>query len=347
MNIDQVSLSKKIENKFHEFKQDNNYADIAKLITYSFQVNSRQHNVDLFDYIPGIFRVVEISLDDGLIKKKDIFIGEPVIYKIFYPNNQQLYGLDYFYIFCHLKEKSTSLNVHFQSAHPQYENFSQSEYDLKHKKVSFEGCISSFANNNLSTISVSDPGHFVPGITSSYYVGSFDLNFTQLIARIVQKIAFIANISLGNTLFFGSSAGTFGALLSSTYLKEKTNVLAVNSQINIQYRKDVIEPCLGTDDSQEVVQKIARQVSCIYRFKQQLKSVPNIYILANINDNLYQRNFDFYKNYIERFSKKGVNNQSVFDSYYGVDGHGRPEPYSLKAKIQIARKVLTMKSTGG
>lgn len=345
MNIDQASLSKKIEQKFHEFNQNKNYTDIAKLITYSFQVNSRQHNIGFFGYIPGIFRVIEIFLDQGLIKNKDIFIGEPVIYKIFYANNQQLYGLNYFYIFCYLKENSDNLNVHFQSAHPQYKDLSQQEYDLKYKKVNFEGCASSFDNTNLSVISVSDPGHFIPGITSSYYIGSPDLNFPQLIAQILQRITSLAKISLAKTLFFGSSAGTFGALLSSTYLKEKTNVLAVNSQINIKYRKDIIKACFGINNTQEITQKIARQVSCIYRFKQQLSSVPNIYILANINDNLYQRNFEFYKNYIERFSKKGINNQSVFDSYYGVDGHGRPEPYSLKAKIQIARKVLTMKST--
>ncbi|MGD1919017.1 MAG: hypothetical protein ACFCAD_09055 [Pleurocapsa sp.] len=59
---------------------------------------------------------------------------------------------------------------------------------------------------------------------------------------------------------------------------------------------------------------------------------------------MYSRNFKFYQIYLERFSKKGANNQSVFDSYYGVDGHGRPEQSSLKAKIKIAREVLTMKS---
>ncbi|MEM6614648.1 MAG: hypothetical protein AAF652_20875 [Cyanobacteria bacterium P01_C01_bin.72] len=66
--------------------------------------------------------------------------------------------------------------------------------------------------------------------------------------------------------------------------------------------------------------------------------------MANINDYLYQRNFKFYQQYIARFTAAGINNQSVFDSYYGVEGHGRPETNSLKAKIRIAREVLTMQS---
>ena len=145
-------------------------------------------------------------------------------------------------------------------------------------------------------------------------------------------------------MLFGSSAGTFGALLTSTYFHQKVNVLAVNSQIKLQYRKEIMKTFFGRDKPQEIIKHFGEQVSCLYRFQQELNSVPNIYILANINDNLYQRNFDFYQQYLQRYTKPGVNNQSVFDSYYGVDGHGRPESTSLKAKIRIAREILTIKS---
>ena len=344
MNIDPLSLSQKIEDKFQQLKQEQNYVDIAKLITDSLQVNSRQANLETFGYVPGIFRTIEIFLENNLIQSQDIFIGEPVVYKIYYPNNRQLYDLNYFYVFYYLKKKSDSLNVYFQSAHPKYKNLSQANYDLAQHKVGFEGCLSSFDDNSLSVISISDPGHFLPNIASSYYVGSPELNFPKLIARIIEKITELSNISLDNTLLFGSSAGTFGALLSSTYLKEKTNVLAINSQINIRYRQDIMQACFGINNSQQVMKKFGKQVSCLYRFEQELSSIPNIYILANTNDKLYQRNFAFYQNYVTRFSQKGASNQSVFDSYCGVDGHGRPEPISLKAKIGIARQVLTMKS---
>ena len=345
MDIDTLNLNKKIKDKFQQFKQDKNYINIAKLITYSFQVISRENNIEIFDYIPDIFRTIEIFLDKESIQSKDIFIGEPVIYKIYYGNNCQLYGLDYFYVFCYFKEQSHQLNVYFQSANPNYRKLTQKNYDIKQNKIIFEGCLSSFNGDNISVISVSDPGQFIPNLASSYYVGSPKLNFPELIAGVLNKITNLSNISLSQTLLFGSSAGTFGALLTSTYLPEKTNVLAVNSQISVGHRQRIMRSCLGINNTKEIMRRFGEQVCCIRRFKGELSAVPNIYILANINDNLYQRNFNFYKNYIEKFTQKGIKNQSVFDSYYGVDGHGRPEQSSLKTKILIARTILTMRST--
>ena len=333
---------KNIKNKFRQFKQEKNYIALAKLITYSLQRVSEKNNLPILNNLPSIFRTVEIWLDKGSIQSKDIFIGEPVIYKVYYGNNRQLYGLDYFYIFSYLKKNSNELNVYFQSVNPIYEKLTQEDYDLKRNKIGFEGYKSSFNGDNISVISVSDPGQFIPNLTSSYYVGSPELNFPQLIAEVLEKLANLSNISMGDTLLFGSSAGTFGALLTSTYLSKKTNVLAVNSQINVADLRETMQACLGMDDAEEIMRQFGEQVCCIRRFNGELSAVPNIYILANLNDDLYRENFNFYKNYIEKFSQKGINNQSVFDSYYGIDGHGRPEPSSLKEKIKLARKILTM-----
>ena len=191
---------------------------------------------------------------------------------------------------------------------------------------------------------MSDPGHFIPGFTSSYYAGSADVNFVKLISEFLENICNLSGISPNDTLLFGSSAGTFGALLSSTYFKQKVNVLAVNSQIFIQNRVRLMKFFFGFGEQKKLLDQFGGQISCTHRFQQELNSVPNIYILANINDHLHQRNFDFYQIYLKRFTEKGINNQSVFDSYYGIDGHGRPETSSLKAKIRIAREILTMKS---
>ena len=345
MSVDTLDRITKIKDKFQQLKQEHNYTAIAELITYSFQVFSRQDTIAIFNYIPGIFRTIEIWLDRESIQSKDIFIGEPVIYKIYYGNNRQLYGLDYFYVFCYFKEKSHQLNVYFQSANPDRKKLLPQDYELKSSKVSFEGSLSSFNGDNISVVSVSDPGQFIPDLTSSYYVGSPELNFPKVIASVLDRITDLASISLAETLLFGSSAGTFGALLTSTYLAKKTNVLAVNSQINVAYRRQIIQACLGIEDPKQVIRQFEARVSCIRRFNESLSAVPNVYILANINDNLYQRNFNFYQQYVKNFSHQGINNQSVFDSYYGVDGHGRPEPASLKAKIQLARIILTMRST--
>jgi len=344
METDAIALAKKIQTQFETYQHQKQFAQIAKLITFAFQVLPREYNQQIFGYIPQIFRQVTVK-DFFQLQQQDIFKGEPVVYKIYYPNQEKLYNIPYFYIFCSLKENSHQLNVYFQSAHPRYKRFTPDEYDLNQKKVKFEGSMSAFKSNNLSVISVSDPGHFIPSLTSSYYAGSPEINFNKLIAQVLETICDLANISLQNTMLFGSSAGTFGALISSTYLKQKTNVLAVNSQINLQHRKKMMSTLFSIDKPQELIEKYGNQLSCPYRFKEKIISIPNIYLLANVNDHLYQKNFDFYKLYISRFTQKGANNQSIFDSYYGIEGHGRPEPNSLKRKIEIAREILTMNST--
>ncbi len=344
MDKDAIALAKKIQIQFEIFKQQKQYQHIAKLISYAWQVNPSHFNHQIFGYLPGIFREIELFPASQPIQPKDLCIGEPVIYKIYYPQAQKLYNIPFFYIFCYLKENSDNLNVYFQSAHPQHKKLAPDDYDLKQKKIAFEGCVSSFNQDDISVISISDPGQFIPGITSSYYVGSVEFNFVKFIAQVLENICEASGIDCNNTMLFGSSAGTFGALLSSTYFKQKVNVLAVNSQILLQYRKQLMTLFFDTSEPKKLLEKFGEQISCVYRFQQELTSIPNIYILANINDNLHTLNWNFYQLYLENFTQAGANNQSVFDSYYGVEGHGRPEQSSLKTKIRIAREVLTMKS---
>ncbi len=344
MSGDAIALAKKIKIQFEHCQKRRQYSQMAKLITYALQVIPSDYNQQIFGYIPNLFSQVELDLT-AQIQAKDLLIGEPVVYKIYYPAQQELYGIPYFYIFCYIQENSQQLNVYFQSAHPGSKNLSPDQYHLNQSTINFEGGISAFNSHNLSVISISDPGHFIPGLTSSYYAGSAELNFTKLIAQVLEQICDLAKIKLNNTMLFGSSAGSFGALLSSTYLQQKTNVLAVNSQIYLQNRNHLMKSLFGVNQPQNLLTKFGNQIDCSYRFQQNLKSIPNIYILANINDHLHQRNFDFYQLYLSRFTQKGLNNQSVFDSYYGIEGHGRPETTSLKAKIAIARKILTMKSS--
>jgi hypothetical protein len=342
MVTDAIALARKVQRQFEEYKAQQQFKAIAQLITSALEILPREYNQRIFGYIPQIFRQLEVN--DCTIQANDIYLEEPVIYKLYFPHSQKLYDFSYFYVFCYLKQNSQQLNVYFQSAHPSYKKLTSDQYDLSQKKISFEASTSAFKPDNISTISISDPGHFIPGLTSSYYVGSAELNFNQIIAQVLDNICNLAKINLQDTMLFGSSAGTIGALLSSTYLQQKTNVLVVNSQVNLHYKKQLMQPIFNMTQPESLLEKFGNQISCSYRFKQDLVSVPNIYLLANINDNLHNRNFEFYKQYLSRFTRKGVNNQSVFDSYYGIEGHGRPEPNSLKAKIKIAREILTMKS---
>ena len=341
--VDAIAVAKKFKLQLKKYQRQRQFSQIADLVTYALKILPSDYNRQIFGYIPGLFRQVELNASQ--IEVRDLFWDEPVVYKVFYSDGQALYGMSYFYIFCYLKQKYSSLNVYFQSAHPKFAKLSQAEYELEQSKIGFEGSISAFNSDNISTISISDPGHFVPGLTSSYYLGSAELNFNLVIARVLEEICSLANLSPNRMMLFGSSAGSFGALLSSTFFKEKTNVLAVNSQIFLHYRNHLMNSLFGIDRPQQLIEKFGDRVSCLCRFQQEINSVPNIYILANINDRLHQRNWEFYQLYIKRYTSQGIDNQSVFDSYYGVEGHGRPEPSSLKFKIRIARETLTMKST--
>jgi hypothetical protein len=342
MTTDAIALAQKVKQQFEKFKAQRQFEELAQLIASSLQILPREYNQQIFGYIPQIFR--QIELKDSVIQAKDICLGEPVIYKLYFPHHQRLYGFAYFYIFCYLKQNSSQLNVFFQSANPSYKKLTPDEYDLDQGKISFEASTSSFKSDQMSVISISDPGHFILGLTSSYYVGSEEINFNQIIAQVLKNICELASIKLQETMLFGSSAGTFGALLSSTYLQQKTNVLVVNSQVNLHHKAELMQTIFKQTNPKLLLEKFGNQISCTYRFKQDITGVPNIYILANINDNLHNRNFEFYKQYLLRFTQKGRNNQSIFDSYYGIEGHGRPEANSLRAKIKLAREILTMKS---
>lgn len=332
-----------IQEQFNRFKSKSYYSEIANLLTFSLCNAPNKLSHDVFGYIPGLFREVVITNPLVGITPNQLSIGEPIIYKISFPGNHTIKGIPYFYLFCYLKEKSSELNVYFQSATKTSKNFTQKEYKISHQKIKFEGIISAF-KDPASAICISDPGHFIPDLMSSFYVGSRQVNFPEVISNLVESICIAAKLKLENTFLFGSSAGGMGALLSSTYFSQKVQVLAVNAQIITYDRVKVMNTLLGTSDRHTLLKKFANRISCLNRFQQKINSVPNLYLLANINDDLYQRNYKLYQLYQQLFIAKGMGNQSIFDSYVGVEGHSRPDKIALKKKIEIARTSLVMKA---
>ncbi len=320
------------------------YPEIAQFLSSSLNHNSSKVNRQVFGYIPSLFREIKLNnWHDGVFNCSSLPIGEPVIFKISFPHEQSMRGIPFFYLFCYIKENPCNLNVYFQSAMVISNSLKQKDYGISQGKIAFEGIMSAFTEPE-SVICISDPGHFIPGLKSSFYVGTQSINFVSLISNIIEAICSSAKIKLENTLLFGSSAGGMGALLSSTYFDSKVQVLSVNTQIYTHNLSRVMKVLLGTDNRQTLVKKFGDRVSCLHRFKQNLNHVPNIYLLANVNDPLYQRNYKFYQLYQKLFIARGQENQSVFDSYYGVEGHGRPNKVSLKKKIRIARESLMMNS---
>ena len=343
-NKSKLKQKQNIKEQFLHFKKESKFAEIANLISYAFQNNSGNLGKEIFGYVPRIFREIVISKNPRELDEQDLFIGEPVIYKIYFPDSTTFCNIPFFYIFCHIKENSHKLDVYFQAAHPKSKLLDQEEYNIHSSEIGFEGLGYVFDGSDISTICISDPGHFIPGLTTSFYLGTSEINFPEIISQMIENIARLAKIKLSYTFLFGSSAGSMGALMSSTYLSEKANVMAVNSQITLENRNKLLETLFKISDHQKILELFGSRISCHLRFREitNLSNVPNIYILANVNDGLYKRNYNFYDFYHRRFSRKGVNNQSVFDSYYGFEGHGRPNKVALKSKIKIARESLMM-----
>lgn len=343
MNHPVTIVEEDIQEQLARFQQKLSFPEIANLLTFSLKNGSSELNRRVFGYIPGLFREVNIAATSNSIPPSQINIGEPVVYKISLPQEQTIRGIPHFYIFCYLKQHSSKLTVYFQSAARTSRNLTQKQYTVDQKRIKFEGLISAFKDEE-SAICISDPGHFIPDLISSFYVGNKQINFPELIGNIIESICASANINLNDTFLFGSSAGGMGALLSSTYLSHKVQVMAVNAQIITYDLSKVMLKLLGTKERAVLLKKFANRVSCLNRFQQNISSVPNIYLLTNVNDSLHHRNYKFYQLYQKHFVARGKANQSIFDSYYGVEGHGRPDKVSLKQKMDIAKASLTMKS---
>lgn len=332
-----------IEKQLKKLKSNFCYSEIGTLISKSLKVNSSEFNRQVFGYIPAHFREIEIYGNLSNLNIHNIFVGEPILYKVFFPSSATMGEIRYFYLFCYLKDNDQGLNVFFQSASRASRFLCPKNYYLSSRKIAFEGMVSAF-ENDLSFISISDPGHFIPGLCSSFYVGTTKLNFTQLISTVVEKISRLAKIKLKHTFLFGSSAGGMGALLSSTYFSSKVQVMSLNSQISTYHLSDPMKILLGTDEKENLLYKFGDRVCCFKRFQNDICSIPNIFLSANTNDSIYQKNYKFYQLYRKLFSGRDKNNQSLFDSYCGVNGHGRPDKKSLKKKIYIARELLTLNS---
>lgn len=330
-----------LKNRLSTLQQNSDFIAIGKSISQALQERLPGFNRRFLGYIPRFFREIEVFYTNQSLENLSIYPDEPIIYKINFPPYKTIGGINYFYLFCYLRDGIDKLNVYFQSADRYSHDFSQIDYKLSTKKIIFEGSIDGFENPHISFISISDPGHFIPGLTSSFYAGSKEINFIEIIADTLTAICRLAKINFSDTLLFGSSAGSMGALLTSTYLEEKTNVMAVNSQIEIHTNKKLMKILFDTEDSDFLLTVYGERLSCLYRFHRYLSNVPNLYLLANMNDELYSANFAFYQHYQTYFVGKGRNNQSVFDSYSGIEGHGRPDKKILKAKIKIARELLT------
>ena len=90
MKIDAIALAKKTQAQLKIYQQQQQYSQIAKLITFALQVLPSEYNRQIFGDIPTLFRLVKIK-DYTQFQPQHLSVGEPVIYQIYYPGQKQLY----------------------------------------------------------------------------------------------------------------------------------------------------------------------------------------------------------------------------------------------------------------
>ncbi|NJL51967.1 MAG: hypothetical protein HC930_06620 [Hydrococcus sp. SU_1_0] len=76
-------------------------------------------------------------------------------------------------------------------------------------------------------------------------------------------------------------------------------------------RVKVMNTLLETSDRHTLFKKFADRICCLNRFQEKVNSVPNIYLLANINNDLYQINYKLYQLYQQLFVAKNMG-QSIY-----------------------------------
>ena len=237
---------------------------------------------------------------------------------------------DRFYVFSNINPTATSGKVYFQNAASKFKEATADDFFKNSaRNVPYDGIRQAISNHSQSAICISDPGIFIEGKVTSWYsvVESVDICF--YIAQFISHWLEAASLQPKDILMFGSSAGSFGALRTTTFLSKKTNVISVNGQIkrsfdykNNQYEHDILD----------YYQK------CL----QQNIVIPNIYLLCNYRDNNTILNRQFF-NLIDNhnYTNKGTYRPNiVFDLYDGLEGHLRPRKDNLLQKIEIAETVL-------
>ena len=237
---------------------------------------------------------------------------------------------DRFYIFSNIIPEANSGRIYFQNAASKLKQaIPQDFYKATAKNVPYDGIRQAISNCDRSTICISDPGIFIEDKVTSWYSVVNQVDICFYIAQFLSHWLKSASLEPKDVLMFGSSAGSFGALRTATFLDKKTNVMSINGQIKRAF---------NYKNNQSNHDLLDYYQQCL----QQQKIMPNIYLLCNYRDKntlLNQKLFALITNY--DYEKQGTYRPNVvFDLYDGFKGHLRPRKYNLLQKIDIAEAVM-------
>jgi hypothetical protein len=238
-----------------------------------------------------------------------------------------------FFIFLSVVKTSNELDVFFQSAYSPHLELTAQDYNTS--KVTFEGVGQARARRR-NVIAISDYGHYIYGMSSSFYCGSAKINYCRKIGTAVEMIMNRMGISHSHVVFIGSSAGADGALHSATYMNHPVTVIAVNPWIllhKVKQLRDYHLNAFGDFPEEELLKRYGAQLSAIVRY-QESSTMPVLRLLLNRNDKTcFNPGMSFVSTCGRKFKRLCV------DIYAGPQQHVRPPKDEYLRKIEETRML--------
>ena len=237
---------------------------------------------------------------------------------------------DRIYAFSNIIPNSNSGRIYFKNASPKLRSSTPQDYlEATARYVSYDGFGQVVNDKIRSTLCICEPGNYIKDRATSWYSVVNNVDICEFLAEFISYWLEAASLNYNDLFMFGSSAGSFGALKTATFLGGKSNVMVVNAQIieilkynNCQYKNDLLK------HYQKCLQK--RIV------------IPNIYLLCNLRDKntiLNRKFFDLITEY--EYERNSTYKPNIsFDLYDGLNGHLRPRKQNLLQKIDLAEAIL-------
>lgn len=147
---------------------------------------------------------------------------------------------------------------------------------------------------NATCIWLSDPTlHLSETLLGGWFQGEPEHFYAETAAQIIANIASLCDIPTELIYFYGSSAGGFSSIVMADELN--ANAIAEIPQINMtkyhvkSVTDELLKHSLKCPTMDIAKEKFEYRMNIIARLTQR-KSIPNITILQNVNDNIHMKN---------------------------------------------------------
>lgn len=233
--------------------------------------------------------------------------------------------------FLKLNSNDERLLISFPGAFPGAMTQTPQSYSLPYR---MGGMRLAFDLTNYNHLVFSDPGQFLGGLATSFFLGTKEVNLYIILYNMINKVINSLGFKHENILLFGGSAGGFVAYQVSNLFPEKINTFMLNQQVIISDYVPLIKykyfsKFFGLLDDKLTINssEFATRVNCIKASRNSSISSKKYHFLCNYNDPHFLRNLELFN---ETYK---ISEITTMETYNGPNCHAAPEYDFLKQKI--------------